>query len=105
MAKIYPILMCETLKQDDNGFPDFGNTRLVGYYTNINDAIRAVETNACDINETCYDYAVIEGVEEGLYQCATYNDRLVFQYDYNSRTYKRIANPKCLHHIAGITIG
>ena len=42
--------------------------RCVGYFSKFNDAEQAVLENACDIWETCYDYAVIENIQEGLYQ-------------------------------------
>lgn len=45
-----------------------GDMRCVGYYSTFEAAEEAVLDNACDIWETCYDYAVIENVEEGLYQ-------------------------------------
>lgn len=45
-----------------------GDTRCVGYYSTFEKAEEAVLDNACDIWETCYDYAVIENVDEGLYQ-------------------------------------
>ena len=47
---------------------DIKDTRCVGYYKTFEKAEEAVLDNACDIWETCYDYAVIENVEEGLYQ-------------------------------------
>ena len=42
--------------------------RCVGYFDTFEKAEEAVLDNACDINETCYDYCVIENVPEGLYQ-------------------------------------
>jgi len=45
-----------------------GDTRCVGYYSTFEKANEAVLDNACDIWETCYDYAVIENIPEGLYQ-------------------------------------
>ena len=44
-------------------------TRCVGYLTNKEKAIDAVKSNACDLYEAgAYPYAVIEYIEEGLYQ-------------------------------------
>lgn len=49
--------------QDDN------YQRAVGYYFRQEHAIQAVVNNICDIYEHAhYNYAVIEAVEEGLYQ-------------------------------------
>ena len=50
-------------KQDDN------DQRAVGYYFSQEHAIQTVINNICDIYEHAhYNYAVIEAVEEGLYQ-------------------------------------
>lgn len=44
-------------------------TRCVGYLSNKEKAIDAVINNACDIYEAgAYPYAIIEHIEEGLYQ-------------------------------------
>ena len=47
------------------------DTRCVGYFKTFEEAEQAVIKNACDIWETCYDYAVIENIEEGIYQYDT----------------------------------
>lgn len=39
----------------------------VGWYDNEKDALEAVKTNTCDIWETCYNYAVVEKVEQGMF--------------------------------------
>ena len=44
------------------------DTRCVGYYSTFDKAESVVLHNAFDINETCYDYAVIENIPEGIYQ-------------------------------------
>jgi hypothetical protein len=50
-------------KQEDK------HQRTVGYYFRQEHAIQAVVNNICDIYEHAhYNYAVIEAVEEGLYQ-------------------------------------
>ena len=46
--------------------------RCVGYYKDFDTAKDVVINNNCDINETCYDFCIIENVPEGLYR-----------YDYN----------------------
>ena len=54
-----------TIETKNNEVED---TRCVGYFNTFDEAERAVTYNACDIWETCYDYAVIENIPEGLYQ-------------------------------------
>jgi len=47
---------------------DIKDVRCVGYFDTFEKAEKRVMTNACDIWETCYNYAVIENIPEGLYQ-------------------------------------
>ena len=54
-----------------------GDQRCVGYYSSFEKAEEVVLDNIFDICETCYDYAVIENIPEGLYQ-----------YDQNAIWYK-----------------
>ena len=71
---IYTILMCEKLEDtvSKSGkslkIPNYGSSRIVGYYTSYADAQRILDKNICDVWETCYDYACIERVEEGIYR-------------------------------------
>ena len=57
--------------------------RCVGYFETFEEAEKAVLENACDIWETCYNYAVIENIKPGLYQ-----------YDFHPTWYKwhKLAN-------------
>lgn len=65
-----------------------GDMRCVGYYSTFEKAEEAVLDNACDIWETCYDYCVIEDVEEGLYQ---YDQSPAwYKWDDLNEEYKRI---------------
>ena len=50
---------------------------VCGYYDKFRDAEAAVLCNAFDINETCYDYCVIENIPIGIYM-----------YDTNANWYK-----------------
>lgn len=100
---IYTILVFEKLEMDKNGWSDFGSERLVGYYTNKEKAFDAVKCNGCDINETCYDYALIEEVEEGLYNPAF--NRWLFKYNSDIDKYEPIDEPSFMKHTVGFTIG
>ena len=44
------------------------DTRCVGYFKTFEEAERIVLYNVCDIWETCYDYAIIENIPDGIYQ-------------------------------------
>lgn len=100
---IYTINVCERLEVDDKGWPDCGSLRTVGYYTDREYAIKAVEMNMCDIYEMCYNYAIIEKVEEGLYNPSI--DTLFFKYDISTDTYKKISKPEFMEHFCGFSIG
>lgn len=101
--KIYTILVFTKLEKDKKGWPNFGSERLVGYYTNKDKAFNAIINNACDINETCYDYALIEEVEEGLYNAAMH--RYWFEYNRAKDKYEPIEEPDFVKHFSGFTIG
>lgn len=103
--EIYTILVFEQLEKNDHGFPDFGCQRLVGYYFDKDNAFDAVKNNCLDINESCYDYALIEKVEEGLYRPAIKHERWLFKYDRANCIYKEILEPEFMNHLCGLTIG
>lgn len=46
---------------------ELGSFRTVGYFSSLEDARRIVTNNVGDLCETIYEYALIEGIEEGLY--------------------------------------
>lgn len=100
---IYTITMLEKVENDKNGWPNFGSTNVVGYYTDLDVAIKAVTSNACDINETVYDYAVIEEVSEGLYNPSIKS--YWFKYNREKDSYEPIDEPNEVKHICGFSIG
>ena len=102
MKKIYTIMTFSKLDCSPGGFPDFGPTNLWGWYKSKKDAFEAVTSNACDSWETCYDYALIEEVEEGLYPGS--HIRWFFEYDKSKDKYESINEPEFLQHFSGFTI-
>ena len=103
--KIYTILTFTKLEIDEHKWPVFGSERLVGYYADKQHAIEAVKNNNADINETCYDYALVEEVEEGLYQPANSDKRWLFKFNRDTKLYEPIEEPDWLHEFSGFTIG
>ena len=103
IKKIYTIMTMEKLKVDKNDFPKFGNSRIVGWYQYKEDAFKVVKENICDINETIYDYVLIEEIEEGLNNPAL--NRWFFKYNNDTKTYIQIDEPKKYKHYCGFTIG
>ena len=53
--------------------------RCFGYYKTEEDAIAAVTENCCDIQERCYDYAMVEYIPGGVYALA--EKRLFFKWN------------------------
>lgn len=49
---------------NDNG--EYG-PRCIGFTHRLDDAIKAILDNVCDIHEQTFTYALIEDIEEGLY--------------------------------------
>lgn len=45
----------------------FGDVWTCGVFENQEDAVRIVEENVTDIQETCYGYAIVEKCTAGLY--------------------------------------
>lgn len=102
---IYTIMVSTNYELDkDTKMPYFGDSRIVGYFTNEEYAISAVEANAADIQEHCYNYAFIEKVEEGLYSPATPSERKVYVWS-NDLGFIQIEDYKCMKHFCGYTIG
>lgn len=101
--KIYMIMVstkCEI--EGKTKFPNFGASVLVGYYTSKEKAFETVLNNYGDIWETCYDYAVIEEVEEGLYPCSM--TRWFFKFNSKLDKYEEIKEPKGFQHFCGLIV-
>ena len=109
---IYTILTCTKLEEwiyptglieKKSGFPDYGASSVVGFYTSFSDAHEALTNNQTDLHETCYDYACIEKVEEGLARPG----ELVrwYKFDRESGRYFPIKTPDFEKRICGRTIG
>ena len=78
-------------------------TRVVGYFNTYLDATKCIEENWGDLYEDgYYKYAVIEGVEPGLYKSV--ESEPVFYKWINDR-YTKIEKPVELKSFVGFTIG
>ena len=87
-------------------FPGDVGSRCVGYLKNLDEAIKAVEENSCDIYEAgAYPYAVIEHIEEGIYQ---YDENPIwFKYNKDTDKYEKLLEkPSCIeNYLIGFAIG
>lgn len=100
---IYTIMVMEKLESTGKGYPYYGASRVVGFYNKREHARECVMGNYGDIWETCYNYAVIEKIEEGLY--SDLNDREFFKFDLETRTYKPYPEPDFMNNYVGLTMG
>ena len=78
---IYKVI---TLDIRSDKWYDF-SSEMVAWYHNLEDAIKCVETNACDIQDCAYNYAMISSSEEG---CYGFNDEELYWYRWNKEPYK-----------------
>ena len=104
MNTIYTIMVMTGLSYDEQTkCPEFGSERLVGWYPEFGQAQWAVTENICDINETCYQYALIEECEVGLYRPSI--KRWWFEYNREKDGYVQIDEPDFIKGFCGFTIG
>ena len=82
-----------------------GDERIVGFYIDKEDAFKNVKENDCNINNTYYNYALIEEVEEGLRNPAGCSNRWFFKYNKETDEYDEIEEPTFLNGFSGFTIG
>jgi hypothetical protein len=71
---------------------DHQTMRCVGYYQNFDYAKDTLVTNQLDINETIYNYAMIEKIRNGLY--ADDIIRWWFKFDYEKGIYEECETPE-----------
>jgi len=84
---------------------DYGvkGTRCFGYKKTWLEADHSVRGNSCDINETIYDYAVIEFIESGLHFIC--DKRWFYKFDYDKRMYEAISEPEEVKGLCNFSIG
>ncbi len=98
--KVYFITVCEKPPhKNDRGqlvFDDETDIRVMGVYYSIKKAREIVKNNVSDINETIYNYAIIEGVRGGMYPCYIPDiedtTREVYRFNKGARTYEPISD-------------
>lgn len=80
-----------------------GYTRCIGYFKTFEKAEYIVLNNVGDIEETIYNYCVIENIPEGVYQY----DQNAKWYKFNDldEVYRPCEKPKELNHLIGFGIG
>ena len=84
---------------------DIKYERTVGYFLTLEDAREVVEKNRCDIHENCYDYAVIEEVEPGLYSADFCSNVIFYKWDNENNQYVEVNRPSEWKDLCGFTMG
>ena len=100
---MYFITCFQKLALADDGFPDLGAERTMGYYSQYKTAEEDLNRNNCDMYEYLYNYAVIEHIPEGIYQTIT--SRTFFKFDKEKRGYFPRKEPDFFKNFANIAFG
>ena len=93
-----PIFLVTTLEKDGSEldkykFPDYGASRTVGFFPEIEDARAAVKSNCGDIHEYLYNFVVIEKMYPGFYPCCIDdNDFEWYRFNHEFRCYEMLEN-------------
>lgn len=99
----YFITVFERLEIDDLGYPDTGCSRCWGFYADKDTAFKAVHENWSDMEETCYEFAVIEEYLEGISYYTGF--RQFFRYNKDTDGYVEIDVPVGYEHFCAFSIG
>lgn len=105
--KVYFISTYRDIKPDKLGYVDNGGAdRVVGYFFSFEEAEEAVLNNWGDLYEDgYYEYAVIEGLEDGLYSVDLHPQFYKWEGDKETGGYKKIERPEFTKRFTGFTIG
>ncbi len=83
-----------------SGAPDTGGENDMGFYYDLNTAIRAMHGNWCDIHETCFQAGFILCQYPGLYECAVSEARIYFLWDEEKGGFFEAEEPEIFQHVA-----
>ena len=87
----YFITVFNRLDLDKKGWPDTGEMRLCGFFSDKDMAYKVVRENWTNIWEMCYNYAAIEEINEGILNST--GNRQFFKYNSENGTYEEIDEP------------
>ena len=88
---MYFITCLDNLEIDALGL--LGDARCFGYFSTYQRAKEALEINECDMWEAgCYNYAVIERIEQGIHSHA--EEMAWFKFDTEKRVFYEISKPE-----------
>lgn len=90
--KVYYFITVFERFEADGFWPDTGCSRTWGFYSDKETAIQALHENWTDMEETVYEYAVLEGFYEGISHGSGYEQW--FKFDCERDGYFEIDKPK-----------
>lgn len=96
---MYFLTMIETNRNSNECI----SSATVGYFETYEEAVKILHSNYCDINETCYDYAIVEQIHPGLYPSP--EKTIFFKYDSEKNGYFEIKRPKIFNHLGNFALG
>lgn len=92
-----------TMIETDRNFNEYSSSAAIGYFKTYEEVVEILHSNYCDINETCYDYAVVEQISPGLYP---HPERTVFfKYDLEKNGYFEIDRPEIFNNMSNFALG
>ncbi|MBQ0014687.1 MAG: hypothetical protein KBS82_05115 [Oscillospiraceae bacterium] len=91
------IFVITTVEDIENDVPYLQYPCNAGWYSSFEAADRVVKNNQADLWETCYNYAIIEEITEGLYGAK--REAWFYKYDEDKGEYYPIDRPKGLEHM------
>jgi len=101
---VWFITVFEKVEKDKFG-PDFGSSRCWGFYSDRDVAIRAVRENWTDMRECLYDYAVVEGYDEGIAHDHDPAEAQWFMWNEEAQEYQMIDRPEAVVGFGSWAIG
>ena len=95
--EIYTVSVFEKFK-DISGMKLPSRLSVMGYFITPSEAEEAVLSNWADIQERSYKYALIERIEEGLY------NRKFYEWNGKDKAFHPIPEPKGIEYIVGFSM-
>lgn len=92
-----------TMIETDHNFKEYSSSATIGYFKTYEEVVEILHSNYCNINETCYDYAVVEQIHPGLYPSP--EKTIFFKYDPEENGYFEIEKPKIFNHLSNFALG
>ena len=93
LVTVFETILCRDVLDNAYTIADLGDIRSVGFSHSFDIAERTVLENICNINESCYDYAVIEKIYPELYPYPISDDRCFYKFNHSKNVYEPIDEP------------